>query len=217
MKKVKSNGYMALFIPGHPHSFGRGYVYEHRYLMECKIGRYLEKKEIVHHLDGNKTNNDIDNLELCNSISEHKIYHRNKESKLRIPGEENVIIKCACGCGNEFPKFDSSGRERTYHKGCSLRTKVSKDKKQIRELQKVNCECGCGMEIYKYDKYGRVRKYLPGHNSKHEFTKTLVAINTGYSYATINNYFNNEVMKNKTILTIENYITKNHGKNYLRA
>lgn len=50
-------------------------VYEHRYVMEQHIGRKLKRGEEVHHIDGNKMNNDIDNLILL-SIEEHKKFHR---------------------------------------------------------------------------------------------------------------------------------------------
>jgi hypothetical protein len=46
--------------------------------MECKIGRYLTEEECVHHIDGNKANNDPENLMLFNNNSEHIKYHNNK-------------------------------------------------------------------------------------------------------------------------------------------
>jgi len=38
------------------------------------IRRYLEIKEVIHHIDGNKKNNEINNLELL-SASEHSKKH----------------------------------------------------------------------------------------------------------------------------------------------
>lgn len=43
-----------------------GYVLEHRLAMAQHLGRPLHRWETVHHVDGNRTNNDISNLQLVN-------------------------------------------------------------------------------------------------------------------------------------------------------
>lgn len=48
---------------------------EHRVVMEDYLGRELKPSEIVHHIDGEKLNNDIDNLCLTNR-SDHINEHR---------------------------------------------------------------------------------------------------------------------------------------------
>lgn len=48
---------------------------EHRYIMEQHLGRQLARDEVVHHKDGDKSNNEIENLELM-SLSEHTRQHR---------------------------------------------------------------------------------------------------------------------------------------------
>lgn len=48
---------------------------EHRYVMEQHLGRQLSRDEVVHHKDGDKSNNDIENLELM-SLSEHSRQHQ---------------------------------------------------------------------------------------------------------------------------------------------
>lgn len=51
------------------------YVAEHRYIMEEKLGRKLDVREIVHHIDGNGLNNDISNLQLM-KWGEHTHLHK---------------------------------------------------------------------------------------------------------------------------------------------
>jgi Zn-dependent peptidase ImmA (M78 family) len=53
----------------------------HRYLMEQKIGRCLTFNEVVHHIDGNKLNNNIENLEIVSRGNHIKLHPEiNKKS-----------------------------------------------------------------------------------------------------------------------------------------
>ena len=54
-------------------------VWTHRYNAEKKIGRKLKNFEPVHHKDGNKTNNDYDNLYVCKDKAEHGAVHDSLE------------------------------------------------------------------------------------------------------------------------------------------
>ena len=53
----------------------------HRAIMESHLGRALKSGEVVHHKDGNKRNNSIDNLQLFSSQSEHVRWHHWQERK----------------------------------------------------------------------------------------------------------------------------------------
>jgi len=61
----KSKGYVRILKPNHPNRDQKGYVKEHIYIMSKHLGRKIEKDEIVHHLNGIKGDNSIENLELC--------------------------------------------------------------------------------------------------------------------------------------------------------
>lgn len=52
----------------------RGYVRKHVHVMEQHIGRMLARDEVVHHIDQNKLNNDISNLQLM-THAEHTALH----------------------------------------------------------------------------------------------------------------------------------------------
>lgn len=66
VRKINSRGYATIFMPEHPHKMGGSgsRVYEHRLIMEKKIGRYLDGDEVVHHLNGKKDDNRPENLYL---------------------------------------------------------------------------------------------------------------------------------------------------------
>jgi len=68
--RIVSQGYVRLHQPNHPNAVN-GYVAEHRLVMERQIGRYLLPSEVVHHVDGNKVNNDPSNLVLFAKNADH--------------------------------------------------------------------------------------------------------------------------------------------------
>ena len=70
-----TNGYIMIKVVNHPHANKRGYIYEHKLVMEENLGRYLAPTEVVHHKDGNKQNNVISNLRLYKTTNEHTTYH----------------------------------------------------------------------------------------------------------------------------------------------
>lgn len=104
---LTKNGYNRICIDGKR-------ILEHRYIMEKYLGRKLTEKERIHHINGNKIDNRIENLELTNSNSQHlKKYHADTWKRRKINGEltpdaiHNIIdrynlpkgtyIKCFCG------------------------------------------------------------------------------------------------------------------------
>lgn len=64
-------GYIHIIRPDHPAADKRGRIYEHRWIMEQKLGRYLDKNEVVDHINGIRDDNRPENLRLFNSNGEH--------------------------------------------------------------------------------------------------------------------------------------------------
>jgi hypothetical protein len=76
------NGYRYILFPEHPKANSKGYLAEHIVLIEKKIGRYLLKGEIVHHINKNKKDNRLCNLKLCKTRTEHNKIHKSNPKYL---------------------------------------------------------------------------------------------------------------------------------------
>jgi hypothetical protein len=74
-------GYMWIFKPNHPFSTPKGYVREHRVIVEKKLGRILNPSEVVNHKNHIKSDNRPENLEVFPNQYEHMIFHHRIENK----------------------------------------------------------------------------------------------------------------------------------------
>lgn len=64
-RRVTDHGYVIMFVgKGYPGATKAGQVMEHRKVMQDVLGRALVKHENVHHINGSRADNRIENLEL---------------------------------------------------------------------------------------------------------------------------------------------------------
>ncbi len=85
---ITPKGYILIHNPNHPFASQRGYIMQHRLVMEKHLGRYLTPEEVIHHRgikypigsNENKQDNRLENLQLFANDIKHKKFHK----KLRL-------------------------------------------------------------------------------------------------------------------------------------
>ncbi len=115
--KAKNNGYLCFYDKDHPLATTDGRVPLHRHLASVYIAkRWLNSTEQVHHIDGNKENNDISNLEIL-SVTEHFYRHHTKLETLtatcstcskifRYTNRTGVGMFCSLECNKQIKNRD---------------------------------------------------------------------------------------------------------------
>jgi uncharacterized protein (DUF1330 family) len=73
----RADGYILVYVPDHPYRSKKNYVMQHRLVMEKKLGRYLKRGETVHHINGDRTANNTENLVYFETMGQHRTFHLN--------------------------------------------------------------------------------------------------------------------------------------------
>jgi len=80
--RKRDDGYIKVYLPTHPYATKDGYVMEHILVMENEIGRYITRDKVVHHNNGVRDDNRLENLKLM-TFKEHAGYHMRKRHEER--------------------------------------------------------------------------------------------------------------------------------------
>lgn len=92
---VKKGEYLYAKVLNHPKATKNNYVLHHRIIMENHLNRLLSTTEVIHHKDGNKHNNSIDNLELMTNQEHAKLHAKVGRS----------FVTCICpNCNKTFER-----------------------------------------------------------------------------------------------------------------
>lgn len=91
-RRETSAGHIYLYQPDHRSANKAGYVMEHRVVMEQHLGRLLTPDEVVHHKNGKKDDNRIENLEVLTK-SQHVQTHFDAVEKVHELEQENERLK----------------------------------------------------------------------------------------------------------------------------
>lgn len=124
IEKIVSKGdYDYCVVIGHPKATSRNYVLHHRVVVENYLGRILNDDEIVHHVNGDKKDNRIENLEVM-GVKEHNSLHGREKGRLAVD------LICP-QCKGSFTRYknkthlDKGGMYTACSRSCS--GKISRD------------------------------------------------------------------------------------------
>lgn len=93
---MHGSGYKLILVgKDHPMSTQNGYVLEHRLVMAEHIGRMLTADEHVHHINHDRTDNRIENLELLSRGAHSTLHNLGKSRRLdRWSRKHDACIEC---------------------------------------------------------------------------------------------------------------------------
>jgi hypothetical protein len=175
----KTIGYCYFMDAEHPLANRSNKVYHHRHVLSLSIGRWIKSNESVHHVDGDKTNNSIENLLLMNN-AEHARHHHPRMTeemscelcgKLFFPHAKHVRRFCSFECREKsnFTRKFLVTREELHNDVWSMpTTKVAEkygvsDKAIDKRCKKLGVEKpprGYWSKI----KYGQIKHEIPELN-----------------------------------------------------
>lgn len=140
-RRVKGTGTFRRETGYHSVGKDKNLQYMHRLIAEKVLGHALLKSVVVHHVDGNPSNNEHSNLVICENQAYHRLLHR-RQNALDACGNANWR-KCECCSEYDDPSnmriVETGATRKAYHMDCArLYRKSCKAKKLLNNSDSFN-------------------------------------------------------------------------------
>ena len=92
-RTITTHGYVRIYV-GKTHQYSKDYggsLLEHTFVMENYLNRAIKKNEVIHHINGIKTDNNIKNLDVMTMDEHNKCHGHAANALLRQLFDENII------------------------------------------------------------------------------------------------------------------------------
>lgn len=123
-------GYYQFRDHNHPLAYKDGSVHYHRHVASISVGRWLNSDEHVHHIDGNKLNNNTSNLEVLSNTEHSKKHNPTGE----YTSEDRSIAEYTCvTCNIVFHPLRAS-KTKQYCSDKCFKQSLVKNKEITKEL-----------------------------------------------------------------------------------
>lgn len=138
-RRIGKHGYVTIYAPRHPQAGPtNGGVPEHRLVMELQLGRFLERREVVHHRDEHPRHNWPLNLRLFASNAAHLQYelagrwktspkssipgaYKSHQKISRCPGADETLARCPSGFHAKLDAYIATLRPTSAHQAIPRR------------------------------------------------------------------------------------------------
>ena len=119
---ITSDGYLLRWVDGK-------FILDHRLVMQKNLGRELLETEHIHHLNGDRMDNRVENLQIVTNSEHHAIHHRDKR---------NTETHKACPKCNQVLLRSEFHKNKSRPDGCRIRCKTCtrKENNQWRKRMK---------------------------------------------------------------------------------